>query len=159
MTWDPGGTAQVREIALVMVEQGPNVGLGWAKSHGSSGVLCGDVLWYPMCERGAQQQLGPLRAGLTSATSPASGSRSRRGGYYRLLHQVGSASLKTERLLYQKLQTSTMARLAVVLLLSFSPCGDLPERIPPGAQQLPTGGWGDGDKTPPLLLSVAILDF
>lgn len=107
-TWDPGGTAQVREIALVMVEQGPNLGLGWAKSHGSSGVLCGEVLWCPMCERRAQQQLGPLRAGLTSATPPASGSRSRRGGYYRLLHQLGSASLKTERLLYPKLQTSTM---------------------------------------------------
>lgn len=68
------GRTQARKVALVMVEQG--LGLGWAKKSGGSGLIAGSVLWY-QSESGAQQQLGPSRAGLTSATAPASGSRSR----------------------------------------------------------------------------------
>lgn len=53
------GRAQDRKVALVMVEQSPNLGLGWAKNSGGSGLIWGGVLWYQSVRVGHSNNWDP----------------------------------------------------------------------------------------------------
>lgn len=52
-----------------------------------------------------------------------------------------------------------MVRLPGSPVLLLPEWGSPSEGIPPGAEQLPTGGWGDTGKVFPVLFYAAILDF
>lgn len=55
--------------------QSPSLGLEWTKNSGSSSLVYGDVLWHPVLESGLINNQDPPRANLSSAVTPASGSR------------------------------------------------------------------------------------
>lgn len=97
-TWDRGGAQGTGSLVPAMMDLSlnphylPRQGSGQEGCLGNGGAKLGTgvgkeqwQLWshmgrcavVPICESGAWQQLGPLRVGLTLATAPASGSRSR----------------------------------------------------------------------------------
>lgn len=160
MTWDPGGRTLVREVALLMVEQGPILGLWVGKEQSQlwSHIWQWTVVLSPW-EWGTET-LGPLRAGLTSATAPASGSSPEEVGVPQATPSARVSITEDWEPSVPKAANNRNGEACcgpAALLLPLWWASS--ERIPPGAQQLLTGRWDDVGRILPLLSYAAILDW
>lgn len=152
----PMGRAQSSSSsAPVMMGQSCDLGPeGRVQSNGSF-ACCGILI----LDCGAQQRLGTLGASLTTGT--ASSLRRRRSSRnFRQFCQLGSALVTNVGVLGNKgCKHLWWVSLSGVLLLSFSPRGEISPRILLGAELLWTGGLGDTGKIFPMLCYVTILRF
>ena len=152
----PMGRAQSSSSsAPVMMGQSCDLGPEGRVQSNRSSACCGVLI----LDCGAQQRLGTLGASVTTGTASFLGRRcsSRNSGQF---CQLGSALVTTVGVLGNKgCKHLWWVSLAGVLLLSFSPRGEIPPRILLGTELLWTGGLGATGKIFPMLSYVTILRF